>query len=346
VTAITTLTDAVTARRRFHPLRIGRIVRETPQARSIVFDVPADLAVVFAYKAGQFVTIRALLDGEPQYRSCSMSSSPVVDDELRVTVKRVRHGLVSNWLNDDVAWGDVLQVSPPTGSFRLDQGDHYIVAFAAGSGITPLFSILRTALATSDRRVRLFYANHDRASTIFGAQLQLLEAQYADRLEVEFHEDVVRGFVTHDEIAGQCAGAQDAAFYLCGPGAFMDTVEAALGALRAEPSRVYRERFTPAVTAEPDVSTDGATVTIRLGRTKVTTEHREGSTLLQTARFAGLRAPSSCETGSCATCMARVVRGRAEMRVNDALTQDEVDEGWVLACQAVPVTREIEVDFE
>ncbi len=315
-------TMAAAARHRYHPLRVHRVIRETPEAQSIVFDVPAELAGAFAYEAGQFITIRAVLDGETHLRSYSMSSSPAVDSELRVTVKRVPGGLISNWLNDTVGEGDVLEVTPPSGSFVLGRGEHDIVAFAAGSGITPVFSILKTALAATGRCIRLLYANRDRAVAIFGDELVALTARYPGRLAVEHHEDLVCGFIDRDEVTRVARDARDAAYYICGPGGFMETVEAALRDLGVDQSRV------------------------RLGGKTVRAAHRHNGTLLQTARFAGLRVPSSCEGGSCATCMARVVRGHAVMRNNEALTADEVAEGWVLTCQAVPVTPVIEVAYE
>jgi ferredoxin-NADP reductase len=342
-------TEAVAApaavRHRYHPLRVRRVIRETPEASSFVLEVPAGMAGQFAYEAGQFITVRAVLDGETHLRCYSMSSSPAVDSELRVTVKRVPGGPVSNWLNDAVKEGDVLEVTPPGGSFVLARGEHDIVAFAAGSGITPVFSILKTALAATSRPARLLYANRDRAAAIFGAELDELAARYPGRLAVEHHEDRVRGFIDREEVARVARVARDADYYLCGPGGFMETVEAGLRELRVDQSRVHIERFTPA--AEPAAGpADDGTVVIRHGGKTVRAARRHGATLLQTARSAGLRVASSCEAGSCATCMARVVQGHAEMRNNEALTADEVAEGWVLTCQAVPVTPVVEVAYE
>jgi ferredoxin-NADP reductase len=321
------------------------VIPETPEARSIVLEVPVRLAGAFAYEAGQFITVRAVLHGETHLRSYSMASSPAVDSELRVTVKRVPGGPVSNWLNDAVEEGDVLEVSAPGGSFVLGRGEQDIVAFAAGSGITPVFSILKTALAATGRRARLLYANRDRAAAIFGADLDALTARYPGRLAVEHHEDAARGFISRDEVTCVAADARDADYYVCGPVGFMATVQAGLRDLRVDQARVHIERFSPA--AEPMAGpADGGTVVIRLGGKTVSATHRRGSTLLQAARSAGLQAPSSCEAGTCATCMARVVQGRVVMRNNEALTADEIAEGWVLTCQAVPLTPVVEVTYE
>ncbi|WP_051105793.1 ferredoxin--NADP reductase [Parafrankia discariae] len=358
---------AVAARHRYYPLRVLRVVTETAEARSIAFDVPSDLTEVFAYKAGQFVTLRLPAGGGTAVRSYSMSSSPVVDAELRVTVKRVPGGLISNWLHDTVGEGQVLDVLPPAGTFVLDRGERDIVAFAAGSGITPVFSIVRTALVSSARRVHLLYANRDRPAAIFGDELDALVKQYPGRLVVEHHEDVARGFVGHADVARVVGAHADAVHYVCGPAAFMDVVAAGLRDTGVSPAQVHIERFTPldepaaqldpAAQPDPDLgpppgegrgvtAMDDIEVTIKLGGRTVTTTHRRPNTLLATARFAGLRPPSSCETGSCATCMARIVQGGAEMRINDALTPDEVAEGWVLTCQAVPTTPVVEVVYE
>jgi ferredoxin-NADP reductase len=335
-----------TARHWYHPLRVRRVIQETADARSLALEVPTGLAAAFGYEAGQFITVRAVLDGGVHLRSYSMSSSPAVDSELRVTVKRVPGGPVSNWLHDAVNEGDVLEVSPPGGSFVLGHGDRDIVAFAAGSGITPVFSILTTALAVTGRRARLLYANRDRAAAIFGADLDALAARFPGRLAVEHHEDVARGFISRGEVARVADGTSDADYYICGPAGFLEMVQAGLRDLRVDESRVHTERFTPASEPQAAGAADGGTVIIRLGGKTVRAAHRSGHTLLQSARSAGLRAPSSCEAGTCATCMARVVQGHAVMRNNEALTADEAAEGWVLTCQAVPVTSVVEVVYE
>jgi ferredoxin-NADP reductase len=334
------------ARHRYHPLQVLHVIQETPDARSLMLEVPPGLAGAFGYEAGQFITVRAILDGEVHLRSYSMSSSPAVDDKLRITVKRVPGGLVSNWLNDSVANGDLLEVSQPGGSFVLGPGDQDIVAFAAGSGITPIFSILTTALAVTGRRARLLYANRDRAAAIFGAKLDALAARFPGRLAVEHHEDAARGFISRGDVARVTDGTSNADYYICGPAGFLETVQAGLRELRVDESRVHTERFTPASEPQAAGSADGGTVIFRLGGRTVRAARRSGHTLLQSARSAGLRAPSSCEAGTCATCMARVVQGRAVMRNNEALTNDEVAEGWVLTCQAVPVTPDVEVVYE
>lgn len=337
---------------RYHPLPVKRVVTETDDAKSIVFDVPGALAPAFSYTAGQFVTLRLVIDGEPTYRSYSMSSTPAIDAELQVTVKRVPGGLVSNRLLDTVVAGDVLDVSVPAGVFVLADTDDDVVAFAGGSGITPIFSLVKAALHTTDRRVRLLFANRDRGSAIFGDALDGLAARVGGRLVIQHHEDAANGFIGPDDVVAFAGDRPESAFYICGPGGFMDVVETALLGGGVDPGRIHIERFTPTgpvetVAAEaPDESATPITVTITLGNRTETVAQRGDSSILNSARFAGLRAPASCEAGHCATCMAQVVEGRVEMANNEVLTPEEVAEGWVLTCQATPVSTVVRVVYD
>jgi ferredoxin-NADP reductase len=334
----------------FAALRVKRVVRETSDAVSLVLDVPEHCSARFRYEAGQFLTLRVTVDGRDLCRCYSMSSAPV-EDELRITVKRDPGGVVSNWLNDAASEGVEIHATPPEGRFCLRDNADEIVAFAGGSGITPIMSLVRTALAGSLRRVRLFYANRSRDSVIFAEALTRLADKHADRLVVAHHLDDDSGVVTPEAVESFIAGAGAADYYICGPGPFMDTVEATVLKSGVPSQRVHLERFS----VEP-VPLDGGTaegqaevtetVVIELDGKKTTADHRAGNTLLQTARMSGLRAPSSCETGSCGTCMARIVTGTARMLNNDALDDDEVAEGWVLTCQSMPTSRTVHVVYE
>ena len=335
----------------FHPLRVAEVIRETADARSFVLEVPAELAGAYKYDAGQFLTFRVYVDGEPYLRCYSMSSAPGVDESMQVTVKRVVGGAVSNWMVDNLASGDPVEATVPAGVFCLPDGDGDgdgdVVAFGAGSGITPILSIIKTALATTSRRVHLLYANRDRDSTIFAGALDELAEQFPDRLHVVHHLDVEQGFVDVDAVAQFAETAPGAEHFICGPPAFMDIVEAALLERGVADTAIHIERFTPPQEEAPDPDTPvDATVTIELKGETSTTEHHPGSTILQTARQMGMSPPFSCESGSCASCMAKLVDGAAEMRTNNALTPDEVEEGWVLTCQAVPTTPSVHVVYE
>jgi ferredoxin-NADP reductase len=341
---------ATDAAKGFVPLQVKRVIRETHDAISLVLDVPESRAQQFRYQAGQHLTLLVDVDGQQHQRCYSMSSSPATGEDLRITVKRDRDGVVSNWLNDTAAPGAELHAAPPRGRFVLQDNDRTLVAFAGGSGITPVFSLLRAALSSTARDIRLFYANRNRDSVIFDADLASLRDGDPARFTLRHHLDEDGGIVTPADVDEFIAGVAEADVYICGPGPFMDTVEAAVRTAGVPTDRVHLERFeaSPTPLAPPadlgDVVTEE--VTIQLDRRATTVAYSAGDTLLQTARMAGLAAPSSCEVGSCGTCMARLTEGCARMLNNDALEDDEVEDGWVLTCQALPTSRTVRVVYE
>jgi 3-ketosteroid 9alpha-monooxygenase subunit B len=337
----------------FHAVRIGRVVEETADASSFVLDVPAELSEDFAYEAGQFCTFRIWIDGQPHLRCYSMSSTPGVDPELQVTVKRVAGGLVSSWMLDHLHAGDEVDVTLPAGVFQLTDRADEVIAFAGGSGITPVLSIIKAALTRTPRSVRLLYANRDADATIFRAALDELAHVHPDRFRLEHHHDEVGGFLDADAVRRFADGSAAADVYVCGPGPFMDLVEGTLLDEGVDAAQIHIERFTPAepVVDEPAIEAgdDGAdaptTVTIELDGKTDSVEHRAGTTILQTARQMGMAPPFSCEAGSCATCMGRLLEGTVRMLCNNALTDEEVEEGWILTCQSVPTSARIQVRY-
>jgi 3-ketosteroid 9alpha-monooxygenase subunit B len=332
----------------YHSLRIARVISEAHDASSFVLEVPQDLVETFGYRPGQFCTFRVHVDGDEQLRSYSMSSAPATDSELTVTVKRVAGGLVSNWFLDNLAEGDTVELTKPAGVFcPQDHSERPVIGFCGGSGITPVMSIAKHVLATTGRPVRLLYANRDRQSVIFDAPL----------LELRHHFDTDDGFLTTDAVAQFVAADLDADFYICGPGPFMDLVESTVRTRGVAPERIFIERFlveqaekTDALIDDEDTGAVETTVpdevTVTLGGKTVVVRYQPGDTLLETARRGGLRPPFSCEAGNCATCMAFLKEGSVRMRANNALTPEEVEEGWVLTCQSVPSGRAVTVEYE
>lgn len=347
----------------YHPLVVKRVVAETADAKSFVLDVPEHLRAAFAYAPGQFCTFRARVGGQEYLRSYSMSSAPEADPDLAVTVKRVPGGVVSNWFNDQVAEGDTLEVTRPAGVFCPRARRDAVVGFCGGSGVTPVMSVTKSVLAGTDRMVRLIYANRDPSSVIFAEALEGLRSRYRDRMDLRHHFDSERGFMQPDDVARAVDGVLDGDFYICGPTRFMDLVELTLSDLGVGPDRVLVERFnldepggdTPAVRdvtraamppgpAGPGATTETVTLIVK-GR-PTTVGYRPGDTILETARRAGLQPPYSCEAGNCATCMAFLKGGAVSMRANNALTPEEVEEGWVLTCQSLPTTEAVTVEYE
>ena len=341
--------DEVVRRHGYHALRVTSVVPETDDARSFTFEVPDDLRDAFGYRAGQFCSFRFRIDGDEQARCYSMSSAPETDDELTVTVKRVPGGVVSNHFIDRVAVGDLVEVTRPAGNFCVRPGERPVIGFCGGSGVTPVLSIAKSVLASSSRPVRVLYANRDRGSVIFADRLSTLAAAADGRLEVRHHLDADRGFLDAAAIAAFVGDETDADFYLCGPGPFMDLVEATLRGLGVDPDAVFVERFaTPAaapVAPASDTCTPESIVLILKGK-RHELPYVAGDTVLETARRANVAAPYSCEAGNCATCMALVREGGATMRTNDALADDEVAEGWVLTCQAQPIGPSVTIEYE
>jgi len=324
----------------FRRATVTRIVKETADARTFVL-APDDGPL--PYRAGQFATFRVRVNGKDLLRSYSMSSAPETDDELMTTVKRVPGGAVSNWLHDNVAEGDELEMTLPTGRFCLRPAEVPLLGFCGGSGITPVLSLVKSALATTDRRVRLLCADRDKASMIFDRALSDLVERHPDRLTVVRHLDDRGGFLDADGVRAFVGADTDGDAYVCGPEPFMALVESALPG----PGQVFGERFGggPPKRAAVTVPAEG-TVTIHLGGKTATVPKRENETLLESARRAGLYPPFNCEAGNCATCMGRLTEGKVTMRVNDALTDDEVEEGYVLTCQSVPETPSVTVVYE
>jgi len=349
----------VSAPGRYHALRVRAVVEETPDAKSLVFEVPPALADAFAYQPGQFLTLRLHIDGRHVPRCYSMSSAPGVDDAPRVTVKRVPGGRGSNWVCDHAKAGDVIELLPPSGVFvpRTLEGDFLLLA--GGSGITPVFAILRAVLARGEGRITLLYANRDERSVIFRNELQALAAAHPGRLTVLHWLDSVQGVPSVAQLAELARQHRAAQAFVCGPGPFMDAAVAALQAIEMPAGRIHVERFASlpdeetqaaahaaaqaapplpgaVLEAEVQVQLDGQTHTLRCSGTE---------TLLEAALKAGLRAPYSCQAGMCASCMCQVVEGSVHLRHNDVLDKKDLARAWTLACQAVPTSERLRIKF-
>jgi 3-ketosteroid 9alpha-monooxygenase subunit B len=329
----------------FHAVRVARIVEETAEARSIVLDIPPSLAAAFAYRAGQFVTVEVELGGERLRRCYSLASAPDCETEHKVTVKRTRGGRVSRWVNDSLRAGDTLSVLPPEGRFVLDAVAAPLLLFAGGSGITPVVSLLKTALATTERRVTLLYANRDADSVIFAEELARLERAHAGRLRVDHRLDDAHGLLDEDAVRALASEQRDASCYVCGPAPFMALVEKGLSAAGVPEQRIRVERFvfTPHANDPALPPPDGAEIPEFIDVVLEGRQHHlpylPGKTLLQTARDAGLDAPYSCEEGFCGCCASDLLEGRVVMAADDALSAEEKRRGMILACQSRPVTR-------
>lgn len=338
-----------------HQLRVAEVVRETDDACSLVLAVPPELAGTFAYRPGQFLTLRIPHDdGGSAARCYSLSSSPHTGDAPTITVKRTRGGHASNWIADRVRAGSLLEVLPPAGTFWPRSLDGDFLLFAAGSGITPVISILKSALAQGQGRIVLCYANRDERSVIFGPELRRLEAAAGHRLQVVHWLDSLQGPPTAGAIAARARPYAGHQTFLCGPDPFMAVVRQALGELGVPSQRVHTERFvslaenpfeaTPAA-GGPPVGDPPATLEVSLdGQTRLLT-WPPGTRMLDLLIDEGLDAPYSCRQGICGACACQLTGGEVEMVHNEVLEDADVAEGLILACQAVPVTATVSVTY-
>ena len=335
----------------YHQLRIAKIIQETPDARSFVLDVPADLADKFRYRAGQFLTFK-VPHGEGAFNRCySLSSAPEADGQMKVTVKRVTGGKGSNWFNDALKEGVAIDVLPPAGRFVLGDNELPLLLFGGGSGITPMMALIKSALKSGARRMRLFYANRDKPSIIFDAELLQLIASHPSRLEVIHHLDAEQGLTQPAEVLAALKGFEGAEAFLCGPGPFMDMVEKTLLGAGMPRDRVRLERFeasgndaVPVEQEEGDVIPDHITIHFEGKTHKV--PYKKGQTILEAARGAGLNPLSSCEEGFCASCAAKSIKGKIVLAKNDIYTDDDLANNWILTCQGHCFGPEVEITYD
>ncbi len=351
---------------KFHSLKVVDVVRETADAVSVAFEVPANLKQDYKYKQGQYLTLKLNVKGEELRRSYSICSSPVDENELRVAIKKVKDGRVSTFINDTLKVGDVFEVMTPMGNFFTEMNPsnkkNYIL-FGGGSGITPMFSILKTVLkAEPNSRITLFYGNNDEASIIFQKQIEQLSVANADRLNVVHvlnnapaaHPANLKGLMTKEKdielINDYVDKNADNEYFICGPGPMMENVVAALKELNIKESQIHIEYFTAPVTADeikPSGNTaSGASATIIIDGDEYPVVLEENETILEAAIRIGLDAPYACQGGSCCTCRALLQDGKVEMAVNYALSASEVKQGFILTCQSRPTTDKVVVNYD
>jgi 3-ketosteroid 9alpha-monooxygenase subunit B len=337
-------------------LQLSDVVQETADARSLVFTVPdgADIpAERLRYAPGQFLTLRVPSDRTGSVARCySLCSSPFTGDPMTVTVKRTADGYASNWLCDHAHAGMKLHVLAPSGTFVPKTLDTDFLLLAAGSGITPMLSICKSALAEGSGKVVLVYANRDENSVIFGGALRDLSAKYPDRLTVVHWLETVQGLPSAAALAGLAAPYAGHDAYICGPGPFMSAAEEALKAVGAD--RIHIEVFKSlesdpfaAVVIEEDDSDEGpATAIVSLDGERHEVRWPRNAKLLDVLLDKGLDAPFSCREGHCGACAVLKKSGDVVMEVNDVLEQQDLDEGLILGCQARPKSDSVEVTYD
>jgi 3-ketosteroid 9alpha-monooxygenase subunit B len=340
----------VTRPRAYHRIPVAKVISETDDACSLVLAVPPDLASVFAYRPGQFLTVRVPDGAGGSVARCySLSSSPHTPDPPTITVKRITDGHASNWIADNVRPGDVLDLLPPAGTFVPQSLAGDFLLLAAGSGITPVISIVKSALATGRGRIVLIYANRDERSVIFGAELRRLAATAQDRLVVVHWLDSLQGTPTAAGLAALARPHASAEAFICGPDPYLAVARQALDQLGVPAKGVHVERFlsleeNPFEATEPTGGT-AATLEVCLDGETRRLEWPPGTRMLDVLIDSGLAAPFSCRQGVCGACACQLTAGQVEMAHNEVLEAGDVADGYILACQALARTPEVSITY-
>ncbi len=365
----------------FHLLKIKEKQQETQDTLSLIFDVPSNLTEVFQYTQGQYLTLKFDIDGKEERRAYSMSSSPVEKD-LKITIKRVERGIVSNYIHDKLHVGDTIEVMKPQGRFftPLDithRKTYYL--FGAGSGITPLMSILKTILEKEPQSsVFLLYGSRDEDNIIFKNELDTLEQKYKGQFALQytlsqpkiqkpsgFGAFLKKGKISWTGLQGRIDDKkvnqflienpiryQDVECFVCGPTGMNDSIKNILQKKTIDSKNIHIEYFTASkdksTTENTPVNTpsNNAMVKIHLDEKTIDVEVPKDKTILDILLNLKHDVPYSCTSGSCSTCMAKLIKGKVQMDICYALDDDEIEEGYILTCQAKPTTDLIELTFD
>ncbi len=333
---------------------VAEVIAETADARSIVFEIPAEHSAAFAYTPGQFLTVRVPSDRTGSVARCYSLSSAPHENRVQVTVKRTADGYGSNWLCDNLRTGQEVQVLPPAGVFSPGSLDEDFLLLAGGSGITPVMSILKSALAHGTGEVVLLYANRDEQSVIFARELAELAAKHEDRLIVLHWLESLQGLPTRAHLRALVTPYTAHEAFVCGPAPFMDAARTVLKELGLPRKRLHLERFlslggNPFERTEPVATEEAETpagVEVTLDGDTVRLAWPRRTKLLDLLLEKGFDAPYSCREGQCSACACRITSGEVKMLDNDVLDGDDIAEGIVLACQALPLTDEVVVTYE
>ncbi len=350
----------------YHELKVKRVVHETKDAISIVFEQPS---TKITYNSGQFLTLILNIDGKEHRRSYSLCTSPFVDDDLAVTVKRVENGFISNWLNDHIREGDVIKVMEPMGHFTTEYGKdrkRHLVMFAGGSGITPMMSIIKSTLTQEpDSICSLIYCNRDIESIIFKEELSRWETNYQGCLHVIHILDNApmnwqgySGLLNHEMLSRLFEripdwGIEKTTYLMCGPEGMMRNVETLLAEHRIPKEKVFKESFvhgtidkekketTPAQSEE--MKSREVTIIYDGAEHKIMVEPNR--TILETALDQGIDLPYSCQSGLCTACRGRALSGKVKLDEEEGLSQSEREAGYVLTCVGHPLTDDVVIEI-
>ncbi|QKW33090.1 phenylacetate-CoA oxygenase/reductase subunit PaaK [Actinomadura sp. NAK00032] len=356
-----TLTEVVPRRTGFHALRVAGVERLCDDAVAVTFEVPPDLADAYAFRPGQFLTLRRTIDGREERRSYSICAP--AGAAPRIGVREIPDGLFSAWLVHDVRPGDTVEVLPPSGTFTLGTGAGHHVLIAAGSGITPVLSIAASALADPSSRVTVLYGNRTSGTVMFADELADLKDAHPDRFELVHvlsqeprEAELFSGRLDADRLRALLPLLVPVSdvdhWWLCGPLGMVTDARDVLQGFGVPRERVHQELFyVDEPPPEPNRKQSAPTgpaceVTVVLDGRSTTLTQPQDATVLDSAQRVRPDLPFACKGGVCGTCRARVVEGEVDMRRNFALDPAEVEAGYVLTCQSIPATPQLTVDYD
>jgi len=353
----------------FYNLKVKDIVNETKEAISITFEIPKELKSIFSYKHGQFLTLRFFIDGKDQRRSYSISSCPVLDEEITITVKCITDGIVSNFIKNNLKVNNILEIMPPVGNFTIDLNSanaktYFLVG--AGSGITPLMSIISTILEIEkNSKVYLIYVNKSEDSIIFYKKLNQIKNKYFENFHIHYlldqpneHWDGDKGRLDSQKlqklidtyIPNQKLIAE---YFLCGPNGLMSECLNALQIFNIQSNKIHKESFVTDSKDKEQVFKTDVPNHKNIDEIKVILYGEEHSlsiekdeTILVAGMRAGIDPPFSCQIGACSTCRAKVISGQVKMEDDDALTESEIQQGYVLTCTSYPISEDVVISYD
>lgn len=334
----------------FHRLRVANIIKETINTVSIELEVPENLNDTFNYDPGQYLTIKQEVNGEELRRSYSISSAAAMGEPLKISCKMIDGGRMSTYLFKELAVGDTLEVMPPMGSFVLNEADAPLVLFAAGSGITPIMSILKSTLKSSHQNIQLVYGNRSEEEIIFKDELNRLQNEYPERLLVQHFLSSNGERVDYERCQSLLNGqsASDVQYFICGPEGMIKSAERALLDVSVAPNQINVEYFSSSEAPEvaPELKGDLNDVSITIDDQTKQISLQAGEFILDAAEREGFDPPYSCQSGVCTTCKAKLLQGEVNMENNLGLGADEIEEGYILTCISTPKTAGVKVSWD
>ena len=351
---------------KFYPLKVQALSRPTPESVAVTFDIPSELHDTFSFVQGQHITLKKEINGDDVRRSYSICSCPI-DETLTVAIKKIEGGAFSTYANETLQVGDELEVMPPHGSFHVPLDPsiaNSYVAFASGSGITPIMSIVETTLRTEpESEFTLFYSNRKSSTIIFQEELDALKNRYMDRFSL-YHilskerqeSDLFNGRIDSDKIRSYCSlffrPESVDHYFTCGPEEMMLSVQDELKKMGVPEQKIHLELFTSPVgklgSTQKEIKHEKASaeITVVLDGNSMTFPYDSDKSILDVAFDNGADLPYACKGGVCSTCVCKVEEGEVEMDINYALEPDELERGLVLSCQSFPKTDKVKLSFD